>query len=127
MVQAQQSSRAVPHFNEILGERVETGMVSVLDRFEHCKLEVLECKIHRLNEQEGLTSSISCSVIALSSNRSANANSSEVTEPDIGSTPKVKLPQSPVKRYSIAGRTWSTLRADAARISTAFNLLPFLA
>jgi len=44
MVQAQQSSRVILGFNESLGERAETRMVSTLDCFEHCKLEVLGCK-----------------------------------------------------------------------------------
>jgi hypothetical protein len=44
MVQAQQSSRVILGPNERLGERAETRVVSTLDRFKHCKLEVLGCK-----------------------------------------------------------------------------------
>ena len=109
MVEAQQSGRVVPLLDRSLGEPAETSTVNTLDRFEHRKLEVLDCKTRRVNEWEGHASSTSCSVMALLSNLFASASSFEATGLDVGNTPSVKLRRSPVKRYSIVGRTWLAL------------------
>lgn len=107
VVQAQQSDRVIAHPNESLGERAETCVVNTLDCSKHCKLEVVGCKTRRSNGWEIHTSSTSCFVIILLSNRSANASSFEAMELDVGRIPRVKLRWSPVKMYLVVGRAWS--------------------
>jgi hypothetical protein len=62
VIQTHQSRRVVSSLNESLGKGAETCMVSILDRFEHCKLKILGCQIFQLGRHgNGLASSVSCS------------------------------------------------------------------
>lgn len=44
VIQTHQSRRVVSGLDERLGKGAETRMISILDRFEHRKLKILECQ-----------------------------------------------------------------------------------